>query len=128
MNRAILFTISSLILVSCAGPKYLHTSVHDGVEIAYRWAHRNDRPSELLMRMENTTLEDKRVSLVIDLYHQGRTVETLEADTCLRVGQTMTGKLNGIYFVPEQVTTEQIKSGEVQLEMTRTFIEPLPCR
>lgn len=79
------------------------------------------------MRMENVSTEDRRISLVIDIYHQGRTVETLQADTCIKVGQAMSGKLNGIYFVPESVTREQIESGDVQLELTRTFVEPLTC-
>jgi hypothetical protein len=125
MKKLLLLLV--VVLSACAGPQYLHQSVHEGVEIAYRWQHRSERPSELLLRMQNVSLEDRRVSLAIDLYHQGKTVESLIADTCIRVGQTMTGRLNGIYFIPEHVTTQQIKSGEVQIEMTRTFVEPLPC-
>lgn len=125
MDRSLIATL--LLLAACAAPKTIHKSVHDGVEIAYHWNHGKDEPSELVMRMDNTTLEDRRVSLVIDLYLDGKTIETLQADTCIRVGQSLNGKLNGIYFVPEQVTPEQIKSGTVTIEMTRTFVEPLPC-
>ena len=77
--------------------------------------------------MTNTTAEDKQVDLVIDLTYQGRTVETLRADSCLRVGQTMNGKLNGIYFIPEQLTTEQIKSGDATAELTNTTVEGTTC-
>ncbi len=124
MKRYILFLV---ILSACAGPQYLHKEVHDGVEIAYFWKHSEKGPSELIMRMDNVSQEDRRVSLVVDLYHQGKTVETLQADTCVRVGQSLNGKLNGIYFVPATVTPGQIRNGEILVEMTRTFVEPLPC-
>ena len=77
--------------------------------------------------MKNTAQEDKHLSIVLDLYYQGRTVETFEADTCMRAGQTLSGKLNGIYFVPQRVTTAQIKDGSAEVELTRTLIEPAAC-
>ncbi len=117
-----------LLITACSSPKYLHQAVHDGVEVSYYWKHQKEAPSELIMRLTNVSQEDRRVSLVIDLYHQGKTIETLQADTCIRVGQSLNGKLNGIYFVPEKATSAQIQSGEVQVEMTRTFIEPIPCQ
>ena len=64
---------------------------------------------------------------MIDLYYQGRTVETLHADTCIRTGQTLNGKFNGIYFIPERLTTGQIKSGDGAVEITRTTIAPSAC-
>lgn len=110
-----------------AQSKFVHKGEHNGVELAYRWNHPVGKPSELLMRMKNTTKEDKRVDLVIDLYYQGLTVESFEADTCIKAGVTLTGKLNGIYFVPGRVTTEQIKSGDAEAEITRSEIETGTC-
>lgn len=126
--KALLAPLLLLTLAACSGPQYLYKGEQDGVELAYRWNHPKDKPSELLLRMKNTTPGDKRIALAIDLYYQGRTVETLEADTCIRNGQALTGKLNGIYFIPERITTEQIKNGGVQVEMTNTRIEAEPCR
>ncbi len=125
MKKLLPFILS--IFFGCSAPKTIHKAVHDGIEIAYHWDHDENEPSELVMRMDNKTLEDRRISLVIDIYLNGKTVETLQADTCIRLGQSLNGKLNGIYFVPENVSPAQIKSGEVQIEMTRTFVEPLPC-
>jgi len=113
--------------VACTPTSYLHKGVQDGVEMAYRWDHPAGRSSELLLKLVNTSNEDKEVDLVIDLYYQGRTIETLSADTCLKAGQTMNGKLNGIYFAPAQLTTEQIKSGDVTAEMTRSTITTTTC-
>ena len=112
---------------SCASIQYLEKGTHDGVEVAYRWNHPLGKPSELLLRLKNVAAEDKHVNVVMDLYYQGRTVESFEADTCIRVGQTLSGKLNGIYFTPQRLTTAQIKDGSGEVEMTRTLIEPSVC-
>ncbi len=119
--------IAALALGSCAMPQYVGKGTHEGVEISYRWNHPVGKPSELWLRLKNTTEQDKRVDLGIDLYYQGRTVEMLTADTCLRAGQVMSGKLNGIYFIPERVTTAQIKEGSAALEVTRTLIAAGTC-
>ncbi len=123
-----LFALILLACMGCAPKSYLYKGVHEGVEVSYRWAHPTGKPSELLLKLVNTAEVDKRVELVIDLYHQGRTVETLSADTCIRMGQTLNGKFNGIYFIPERLTTEQIKSPDTSVEMTRTGISDDTCR
>ncbi|MBP7408847.1 MAG: hypothetical protein KA941_08820 [Flavobacteriales bacterium] len=119
--------LSILLLSSCAMPQYVSKGTQNGVEIAYRWNHPVGKPSELWLRLKNTTDQDKHLDLGIDLYYQGRTVEMFEADTCLRAGQLLNGKLNGIYFIPERVTTAQIKDGSAEVETTRTLIEPASC-
>lgn len=120
-----LFALVSL--AGCAGPQYVYKGVHDGVELSYRWKHATGKPSELLLKMTNTATEDKQVALVLDLYYQGRTVESFEADTCIKVGQTLNGKLNGFFFVPQRLSTEQILSGDGTVEMTNTTIVPGVC-
>ena len=117
----------AMLLASCAMPKYLSKGTNEGVEIAYRWNHPVGKPSELWLRLKNTTEQDKHLDLGIDLYYQGRTMEMFQADTCLRAGQVMSGKLNGIYFIPERVSTAQIKDGSAEVEITRTMIEPGSC-
>jgi len=119
-----LHTAAILLLLGCAPTQFIQKGTHNGVEVAYRWNHPTGKPSELLLRLKNTAAEDKHVNVVLDLYYQGRTLEMLEADTCIRAGQTLNGKLNGIYFVPQHLTTAQIKDGSAEVEMTRTLIEP----
>ena len=116
-----------LFTLGCSQPQFLHKGVQDGVELAYRWNHPVGKPSELLVRMVNTTAMDKQVGLVIDLAYQGRTVETMTADTCIKAGQTLNGHFNGIYFVPATLTTAQIKSGDAEAELTRTTITGSTC-
>lgn len=126
MNRSITVLLA-LALTACAPMPFIQKGTHNGVEVAYRWDHPPGKPSELLLRLRNTAAEDRHVNVVLDLYYQGRTLETLEADTCIKAGQTLNGRLNGIYFVPQRLTTAQIKDGSADVEMTRTLIEPAAC-
>lgn len=119
--------LAILLLASCAMPQYVSKGTYDGVEIAYRWNHPVGKPSELWLRLKNTTEQDKTIDMGIDVYYQGRTVEMLRADTCLRSLQTLSGKLNGIYFVPERITTAQIKDGSADVEVTRSFVTSEGC-
>ncbi|HNR54099.1 MAG TPA: hypothetical protein PKJ19_02955 [Flavobacteriales bacterium] len=106
---------------------FIHKGEREGVEMAYRWNHPVGKPSELILKLKNTTQEDRHVSLVIDLYYQGLTVEVLEADTCIKAGRTLNGKLNGIYFIPQRLSSEQIKSGDAEAELTRSEVTPETC-
>lgn len=110
-----------------AQTKFIHKGEQNGVEMAYRWNHPLGKPSELLLKLKNTSAEDKRVDLVIDLSYQGLTLESFGADTCIKSGATLNGKLNGIYFIPTRLTTEQLKSGDAEAELTRTVVEPATC-
>lgn len=106
---------------------FIQKGEREGVEMAYRWNHPVGKPSELILKLKNTTQEDRHVSLVIDLYYQGLTVEVLEADTCIKAGRTLNGKLNGIYFIPQRLSSEQIKSGDAEAELTRSEVTPETC-
>lgn len=99
----------------------------NGVDLAYRWRHPAGKPSELLIRMENTEGSDRRVSLQVDLSYQGLTVELFEADTCIKAGGVLNGRVNGIFFRPERLTPEQLRSDDVQVEMTNTTVETGTC-
>lgn len=114
-------------LAALAQGKFIAKGERDGVELSYRWHHPMGKPSELHLRLKNNAAEDRSISLGIDLSYQGLTVETLSADTCIKAGRTMTGKLNGIYFVPTRLTTEQLKSGDAEAEFTRTEVTPGEC-
>lgn len=113
--------------ITLAQAQFISKGTHEGVEIAYRWRHPKGKPSELQLRMKNAAATDKRISLGIDLYYQGLTVESFEADTCLHAGQQITGRLNGFYFIPQRLTTAQIKDGGADIDITRTVVTDEPC-
>ena len=126
MKRLLPIALVTLTM-ACASKEWMYKGMHDGVDVSYRWSHPTGRPSELLLRLENTTAEDRQARVVIDLYYQGLTVETFTADTCIKAGQTLNRRMNGIYFIPARLTTEQIRSGDAKAEMTRSTIQAGAC-
>lgn len=122
MPRALL--LFALLAASIgAHAQYVKKGRVNGVDLAYRWRHPAGKPSELLIRMENTAGGDRRVSLQVDLSYQGLTVELLSADTCIKAGAVLNGRVNGTYFRPQRLTTEQIRSGDVEVDLTNTSVE-----
>ena len=95
----------------------------NGIDLAYRWRHPSGKPSELLMRMENVEHTDRRIALKVDVSYQGRTVELFHADTCIRAGAVLNGRVNGLYFRTGQLTREQIESGDVGVDVTSSSVE-----
>ena len=60
----------------------------------------------------------------LDIHFQALTVEQFHADTCIPAGRTFNGKLNGIYFIPQVLTTEQAKSPDTQVDLTEFTVTP----
>ncbi|MBL7957465.1 MAG: hypothetical protein JNM49_05860 [Flavobacteriales bacterium] len=121
------FIVLALGAPLCATAQYIEKGTLDGVQLAYRWKHPVGKPSELHLRMKNVAETDRRIDVGIDLYYQGRTIESFEADTCLRPGMVLNGRVNGFYFVPQRLSTQQIKDGGADVEITRALITPEPC-
>jgi hypothetical protein len=111
----------------CAHAQLVEKGRINGVDVAYRWRHPTGKPSELLIRLENTEAHDQRVALHVDLIYQGLTVEIFEADTCIRAGAILNGRVNGIFFRPQRLTPEQLRSDDVQVDLTNTTVERGEC-
>lgn len=117
----------TLCMPFCAAAQFIEKGTLDGVQMAYRWKHPVGKPSELHLRLKNVAEADRRVSIGIDLYYQGRTIESFEADTCMQPGTVLHGRINGFYFIPQRLNAQQIKDGGADVEMTRTVITHEPC-
>ena len=127
MRTSIALPLFLLLAPSAAAQKFTSKGQVEGIAIGYRWSHSVGRPSELLLRLENTTTDDRQLSLELALSHQGFTVETMHADTCMEAGATLVGKMNGFWFRPSELTTAQIKSGAVDVEITRAVVNARQC-
>jgi hypothetical protein len=114
-----------LLLAACKAPQFIQAGNKDGVSVSYRWNHREGKPSELLLKLVNADSAAHRVSLDLDLYHEGFTVEQFHTDTCIPAGRTFNGKLNGIYFIPQKLTAAQAASGDTKVELTGFTTERL---
>lgn len=118
--------LAAIALGAAGHGQFVDKGTIDSVQVAYRWAFPKGQP-ELLLRLRNTASMDRQAALTIDLFYQGRTIETFEADTCIRASQALTGKLNGIYFRPKRITAAQVKDGSAEVDVTRTEITASPC-
>ena len=86
--------------------------------MSYRWNSKPGKPTELLLKVVNAGDSAQQVHMGLDLYYQGFTVEQFSADTCIPAGRTFNGKLNGIYFIPHQLTPEQAASPDTKVALT----------
>jgi|SRR5690606_17218640 len=114
-----------LCITSCKAPQFIQGGEKDGVAVSYRWNHRPNKPSELLLKIVNESPSSQQVQVGLDLYYQAFTVEQFTADTCIPAGRTFNGKLNGIYFIPNQLTSEQAASPDAKVQLTAFSVAPL---
>ena len=114
-----------LAITSCKAPQFIQGGEKDGVNVSYRWNHRADKPSELLLKIVNNSASAQQLHIGLDLYHQAFTVEEFSADTCIPAGRTFNGKMNGIYFIPQQITAEQAASPDTKVQLTEFTVEPI---
>lgn len=112
-------------LASCKAPQFIQSGQQDGVNVSYRWNHRPGKPSELLLKIVNEAPGDRQLHIGLDLYHQAFTVEQFTADTCIPAGRTFNGKLNGIYFIPQQLTAQQAAGPDTRVELTEFSVAPV---
>ncbi|MBK9421246.1 MAG: hypothetical protein IPN44_09335 [Flavobacteriales bacterium] len=114
-----------LALTGCKAQQFTQAGAAQGVQVSYRWKHAPGKPSELLLKMVNSSDSARSVHVGLDLYDQGRTVEQFTADTCMRARRTMNGRLNGFYFIPTTVTPEQAAGPDVKVELTELEVTPV---
>ncbi|HMN06372.1 MAG TPA: hypothetical protein PKD45_11655 [Flavobacteriales bacterium] len=119
MNKYAVMLAVLMAATGCKAPQFILGAEQEGVSVSYRWNHRPEKPSELLLKITNNAPSARQVHVEIDLSHQALTVEQFTADTCIPAGRTFNGKLNGIYFVPQHLTPAQAASSDTKVELTR---------
>ncbi len=124
MRKELVLIMLAALGAGCKMPQYVSGGEKEGVAVSYAWNHRDGKPSELLLKLKNNSNGTKRVHVGIDLSYQAFTVEQLSADTCIPAGRTFTGKMNGIYFVPQHLTAEQAASADTRVQLSQFDVEP----
>ncbi len=114
---------------ACFGQKgYTQYIKQDGLRMATKWAKAKDadgavKPA-LLIAIENTNKEPVAFSYTINLYYEGMLRETASmSEECIVGLKSRIGKLNGIYFIPQKFTPEQLKSSDFNFTMDGIEIE-----
>lgn len=123
MKKYPLFLVPA-VLFGCTAPQFIQAGQKGDVSVSYRWNHRPGQPSELLLKIVNAGASAQRLHLGMNLYYQAFTVEQFTADTCIPAGRTFNGKLNGMYFIPQELTPEQAASPDTKVELTEYAVDP----
>lgn len=101
----------------------------DGVSFGYKWAEAKNDAGEsvpaLLLQVVNKNDTAINYSMSVDFYYEGVLRESGELDNCVPAGKTRKGKLNGVYLISENFTSEQIKSSDFALELNDIEVEKL---
>lgn len=100
----------------------------NGLNIATKWSKAKDadgvKKPALLLGLENTNDFPVNFSFDILLYYEGILRETGKIDNeCLDGLKSSIGKLNGIYFVPQNFTAEQLKNSDFNFEIESVEVE-----
>ena len=107
---------------------YTQYQIVDGLKVSTKWGKARDesgsRKPALLLAFENTNSFPITYSFDILLYYEGvlRENGTME-DLCLDALKSNTGKLNGIYFIPENFTEDQLKNSDFNFEIDNLVVE-----
>ena len=102
----------------------------NGLEISTKWGMAKDangvKKDALLLKVENTTKEAVTLAFDVNLYYEGILRESgrIEGE-CIPGLKSRVGKLNGIYFVPENFTTEQLKNSHFNFTLDQIEVEKI---
>lgn len=107
---------------------YLQKMIKDGVEVDYKWSHtklfNKNSPLELRLRFKNTNEHAVKVVFSVDFYMNLKLTESSEdVELCILPGKWKTGRTNGVYFQPENLTNKQIRSDDFHWEINEITVE-----
>lgn len=112
------------IAASCSlmAQKYEIYSTTDSVDVATKWATAKDENGEkkpaLLLSLDNYNKHAVDVSFEILLYYEGILRERGEiTGQCIEGRKKLIGKLNGLYFIPQQFTADQLTQPDFLMEI-----------
>lgn len=100
----------------------------NGLEISTKWGQAKDadgvKKDALLLKVENTGDNAVMMAMDINLYYEGMLRESgrIEGE-CIPALKSRVGKLNGIYFVPESFTSEQLTNSSFNFTLDKMQVE-----
>ena len=102
----------------------------DGLKVSTKWGKARDadgtKKPALLLAFENTNNYPVSYSFDILLYYEGVLRENGRIeDVCLDGLKSSVGKLNGIYFIPEKFSEEQLKNSDFNFVLEEIQVEKI---
>lgn len=128
--RISMIALLALLLNSCAVAQrgYTEQIRQDGLKIATKWGKAKDedgaRKKALLIAVENTNPHALEYEFNILFYYEGRLRETgMIPSSCIEGLKSKVGKLTGTYFIPTQLSEEQLGSPDFGYELDNIQVE-----
>ena len=124
-------SLTIMATIQCFAQKsYTQYSVTDSVRVSTKWSTAKDadgvKKPALLIGIDNQNTHAITASMELLFYYEGILRESGQIDpTCVKPGNRVYGKLNGIYFVPEAFTPEQLKNASFSLQIESIAIEEI---
>lgn len=109
---------------------YTQYQVVNGLKVSTKWGKARDesgtKKPALLLAFENTNNYPISYSFDIVLYYEGLLRENGQMeDLCLDALKSNVGKLNGIYFIPENFTEDQLKNSDFNFEIDNIQVDKI---
>lgn len=101
---------------------------HEGLEISTKWGKAKNeegvKKPALLLKIENTNDQAVNFAFDINLYYEGILRENGRIEgQCIDGLKSSVGKLNGLYFIPESFTAEQVESSDFGFSLEEIEVE-----
>ena len=102
----------------------------NGLQVSTKWGkaknESGDKKPALLLAFENTNEFPVAYSFDIMLYYEGMLRETGRIEGyCLDGLKSSVGKLNGIYFIPEKFTADQLSNSDFNFVIENIEVEQI---
>jgi len=120
MKKIFILAILFYSTVNMFAQKYQPFKSQDGVDFSNAWlkpGFTEGKPVELLFKIKNNNKYAVLLTYSVDYYLNGELKESVELYYCLKAKKTATGKLNGLFFISEKLTNEQILSKGFKWEL-----------
>jgi hypothetical protein len=131
MMKKILMLLSLLLIVNLvAFSQYEKVKEQEGLEFSVRWVkqkwYKKNSPQMLTLQVKNLNEFPMKYDLQVEVFQKGVTVESSESKTyTIAAKTTLKGRLNGISFIMEKISADDIKSKNYELELELENVEPI---
>lgn len=107
---------------------YTSYMTKDGLKISTKWSKAKDaqgtKKPALLIGIQNTNEYSVVYRYTINLFYEGMLRESGQMEEiCIDGLKSRIGRLNGVYFIPEKFTPEQLKSTDFNFEIDDVEVE-----
>lgn len=128
--RQFILIILFAFLSSFAQAQYATLKEVSGVSVSTKWTKEKwykPKSNKLLaVKLDNSTDSDVEVSFELVIYQNGVNKEMVEVERkVIKAHSNLVGKWNGVSFVPQKISQEDIASGNYEIVIEEMQVEPL---